>query len=167
MPEPPHGCVERLGLSLKLKRFCQQDCQAPHVNKLDYLSQKFGKWNVWLTDLSSGKQTWLANVKGNRGTISVLVNRAGSRVAYTTCPGERSMCTILTGGAPAQVCDDCGQLRSWSSNGGVMVSQQPMFEGQNWTRFRINRIDTASGRTTILTEKPGTFLFAPDLSPDG
>jgi hypothetical protein len=66
-----------------------------------------------------------------------------------------------------KVCDDCGQLRSWSSNGGVMASQQPILEGPNWTRFRINRIDTASGRTTILTEKPGTFLFAPDLSPDG
>ncbi len=141
------------------------------TGKLAYLSQKFGKWNVWLTDLSSGKQTWLANVEGNRGTISVVVNRAGSRVAYTTCRGERSMCTIFTvaatGGAPARVCDDCGMLRSWSSNGGVMVSQQPSPEGQNWTRFRINRIDTASGRTTILTEKPGTFLFAPDLSPDG
>jgi len=103
--------------------------------------------------------------------ISPSRNRAGSRVAYTTCRGERSMCTIFTvaatGGAPARVCDDCGMLRSWSSNGGVMVSQQPSPEGQNWTRFRINRIDTASGRTTILTEKPGTFLFAPDLSPDG
>ena len=81
------------------------------------------------------------------------------------------MCTIFTvaatGGAPAKVCDDCGQLRSWSSNGGVMASQQPIPKGLNWTRFRINRIDTASGRTTILTEKPGTFLFAPDLSPDG
>jgi Tol biopolymer transport system component len=103
------------------------------TGKLAYLSQKFGKWNVWLTDLSSGKQTWLANVKGNRGTISVLVNRAGSRVAYTTC-GERSMCTIFTvaatGGAPAKVCSDCGQLRSWSSDGRVMASQQPIREGQ-------------------------------------
>ena len=54
------------------------------TGKLAYLSQKFGTRNVWLRDLSSGKQTWLANVEGNYSTISVLVNRAGSRVAYTT-----------------------------------------------------------------------------------
>jgi Tol biopolymer transport system component len=40
-------------------------------------------------------------------------------------------------------------------------------EGQNWTGSRINRIETATGRKTVLAEKPGTFLFAPDLSPDG
>ncbi len=141
------------------------------TGKLAYLSQKFGKWNVWLRDLSSGKQTWIANVKGEASAVSVLVNRAGSRVAYTTCPGEPSMCTIFTvaasGGAPAKVCDDCGQLRSWSSNGAIMVSQQNIVEGSKMARWRINRIETASGRATILTEKPDTFLFAPDLSPDG
>jgi len=59
------------------------------------------------------------------------------------------------------------KLRSWSSDGTVMASQQLILEGPNSTRFRINRIHTATGRTTILTEKSGTFLFAPDLSPDG
>jgi len=142
------------------------------TGKLAYVSRKFGNWNVWLRDLSSGEQTWLANVKGNFGAISVLVNRAGSRVAYTTCPGERSMCSIFTvaasGGAPNKVCDDCGQLRSWSSDSAVMTSQQLIVEGPNSNhRYRINRIETASGRTTVLTEKPDTSLFAPDLSPDG
>lgn len=81
------------------------------------------------------------------------------------------MCTIFTvtanGGAPTKVCDDCGQLRSWSSNGAVMASQQNIVEGSKVARWRINRIEAASGRATILTEKPDTFLFAPDLSPDG
>ncbi len=31
---------------------------------------------------------------------------------------------------------------------------------------RINRIDVASGRKTVLLEKR-SFLFSPDLSPDG
>jgi Tol biopolymer transport system component len=49
-----------------------------------------------------------------------------------------------------------------------MTSQQLIVGGPNSNhRFRINRIDTASGRTTVLTEKPGTLLFAPDLSPNG
>lgn len=165
------GRAEKTFATLPSSGEIDYDPSLSDTGKLANLSQKFGKWNVWLTDLASGKQTWLANAKGNIATLSVLVNRAGSRVAYTTCPGERSMCTIFTvaatGGTPEKVCDACGQLRSWSSDGRVMASQQPVSEGPNWIRFRINRIDAASGQTTILTDKPGTFLFAPDLSPDG
>jgi Tol biopolymer transport system component len=143
------------------------------TGKLAYLSQKLGKWNwsVWLRDLSSGKQTWLANTNGNTFTVSTLIDRAGSRVAYTMCPHDISVCNIFTvaasGGAPERVCENCGQLRSWSSNGAVMASQQLIFEGPKWTGIRINRIETASGRKSVLAEKPGTFLFAPDLSLDG
>jgi Tol biopolymer transport system component len=145
------------------------------TGKLAYVSQKLGKtnWNVWLRDLSSGKQTWLANRKGGgNSTASTLIDRAGSRVAYTTCRSDdNSVCDILTvaasGGAPERVCEDCGQVRSWSANGGVMASQEHVPKGPNWAGSRISRIETATGRKTILAEKPGTFLFAPDLSPDG
>jgi dipeptidyl aminopeptidase/acylaminoacyl peptidase len=55
--------------------------------KLAYVSQESGKWNVWLRELSSGKNpTWLANTNGNALNVSTLINRDGSRVAYTTCP---------------------------------------------------------------------------------
>jgi serine/threonine protein kinase len=141
------------------------------TGKLAYISWKASKWSLWLRDARSGKETWLASANGDFNSVSTFVNRAGSRVAYTTCPGKPSPCNIFTvaasGGAPERVCEDCGHLRSWSSNGAVMVSQQIILEGQKWTGFRINRIETVSGRKTILTEKPGTFLFAPDLSPDG
>jgi eukaryotic-like serine/threonine-protein kinase len=142
------------------------------TGKMAYLSQKLGKrnWNVWLRDLSSGKQTWLANANGN-WLVSTLINRAGSRVAYTTCADDLSRCEILTvaasGGAPSRVCENCGMLRSWSSNGAVMASQERIPEGPSCTGYRINRIETATGRKTVLVEKPDTFLFAPDLSPDG
>jgi Tol biopolymer transport system component len=148
--------------------------------KLAYLSQKSGKWNVWLRDVLSGKQTWLANTNGGALSISTLINRDGSRVAYTTCPDRprpphsspgADWCNIVTvasnGGAPERVCENCGQLRSWSSNGAMMASQELILEGPKWTGSRINRIETATGRKTVLVEKPGTFLFAPDLSPDG
>ena len=143
------------------------------TGKLAYLSQKLGKWNwsVWLRDLASGKQTWLANTSGNTFSGSALINRAGSRVAYTSCPHNVWLCSIYmvptTGGAPERVCENCGQLRSWSSNSEVMASQQLIVEGSKWIESRIDRIEVASGRKTILAEKPGTFLFAPDLSPDG
>jgi Tol biopolymer transport system component len=143
------------------------------TGKLAYLSQKSEKWSlsVWLRDLGSGKQTWLANTSGNTFSASTLINRAGSRVAYTSCSHNVWVCSIFmvaaSGGAPEQVCENCGQLRSWSSNGAVMASQQLMVEGSKWIESRIDRIETASGRKTVLAEKPGTFLFAPDLSPDG
>src|SRR5689334_18354461 len=131
--------------------------------------------NVWLRDLSSGKQNWLANVKGNVSTISVLVNRAGSRVAYTTCPDRprppqsspaADWCNIFT--VAASVRTSLRELRTAAvlvGNGAVMASQQQVLEGPKWTGSRINRIETATGRKTVMVEKPGTFLFAPDLSP--
>jgi Tol biopolymer transport system component len=142
------------------------------TGKLAYLSQRLGKrnWNVWLRDLSSGKQTWLANANGSF-LVSALIDRTGSRVAYTTCAEDTSQCNIFmvaaSGGPPERICENCGMLRSWSSNGAVMASQEPIPEGPNWTGYRINRIEAATGRKTVLAEKLGTFLFAPDFSPDG
>ena len=89
-------------------------------------------------------------------------------MAYTTLQGSKHVTyTIGTeGGTPEKICEDCGQLRSWSADGRVMLSNEPVFEGSKWVAIRINRIDVASGRKAVLLDN-SSFLTAPDLSPDG
>jgi hypothetical protein len=45
-----------------------------------------------------------------------------------------------------------------------MLSNEVVVTGKT---TRINRIDLASGRKTVLFEKPDYLIFSPDLSPDG
>ncbi len=139
------------------------------TGKLAYLSWKAGKWNLWLRDLQSGRATWLASPNGNYYQVSTLVNREGSRVVYTNCEGIPCSISAIApgGGLPEKVCEDCGQLRSWSSDGSVILSQNDMFEGSKYIGTRIYRIDVRERRKTVLLEKRGRLLFSPDVSPDG
>ena len=131
------------------------------TGKLVYLAQRSDKFNLWLRDLPSGKETLLASLEGAINLVSAYISRTGTQVAYTTLlESKPAIYTIgAGGGTPEKICADCGQLRSWSPERRVMLSQDT--EGR-----RIYRIDAVSGRKTVLLEKHG-FLYAPDLSPDG
>ncbi|HTF66105.1 MAG TPA: protein kinase, partial [Edaphobacter sp.] len=138
------------------------------TGKLAYLAQTSGRLTLWLRDLPSGKETLLASVYGNINLVSAYINRTGTQLAYTTLHDSKpAIYTIGAGGGTSEkICEDCGQLRSWSPDGRVMLSQEPVFERSKWVAERIDRIDVASGRKTVLLDKGG-FLFSPDLSPDG
>ena len=97
---------------------------------------------------------------GNINLVSAYINRTGTQLAYTTLQESKPVIYTIGagGGTPEKICEDCGQLRSWSPDGKVMLSQERVFEGSKWVAVRINRIDAASGRKTVLLEKRG-FLF--------
>jgi eukaryotic-like serine/threonine-protein kinase len=113
--------------------------------------------------------TWLASTNGNYYQVSALVNRDGSRVVYTKVEGDTSSVLAIApgGGLPEKVCDDCGQLRSWSSDGVFILSQRDMFDGPKYIGTTTYRTDLREKRKTVLAYKRGTLLFSPDLSPDG
>jgi serine/threonine protein kinase len=140
------------------------------TGKLAYLAQRSDKWNLWLRDMPSGRETFLTSMEGGGDIdrVSAYINRTGTQLAYTTLHESKpAIYTIGAGGGmPEKICEDCGLLRSWSPDGRVMLSQERVLEGSKWVASRIDRIDVASGRKTVLLEKRG-FLFAPDLSPDG
>jgi len=48
-----------------------------------------------------------------------------------------------------------------------MLSQEVIVKSPNLVFTHIDRIDARSGRKSVLLEKEGLLLFAPDLSPDG
>ena len=134
------------------------------TGKLAYVAQRSDKFDLWLRDLPSGKETLLASLEGDINLVSTYINRTGTQVAYTTLhEGKPAIYTIGAGGGTAEkICEGCGQLRSWSPERRVMLSQDTEFDG---AKRRINRIDAVSGRKTVLLEK--NLLYAPDLSPDG
>ena len=104
------------------------------TGKLAYLARTSDKWNLWLRDLPSGKETLLTTVLGNIYSVSARINRTGTQVAYSTLQGSKPVTyTIGTGGGTAEkLCEDCGQLRSWSADGRVMLSQEHIFEGSKF-----------------------------------
>lgn len=140
------------------------------TSKMAYVSEKSGKWNLWIRDLRTDEVTWLARVEGwseyTHAVLSTVIKLDGSRVAYSDCPsGDCAIFTVAaTGGLPEKICDHCGQVRAWSSDGTKMASQEFLWEG---SEFRIDQIDPVSGKMTVLAEKPGAQVLAPDFSPDG
>jgi Tol biopolymer transport system component len=141
-------------------------------NKMAYLSQKSGKWNVWIRDLQNGTETWLASVEGsNPYLVSTVIKPDGSSVAYSTCSEDGDCATFTVaanGGAiPKNICTHCGQVRAWSSDGTTMASQEWVVREGNARETKILRINPITGAKTVIAEEHGLQLFAPDLSPDG
>jgi Tol biopolymer transport system component len=136
------------------------------TGKMAYLSQRSGKWSLWLRNPAGGRETLLATLEGK--APSVVINRRGSRVAYTTCPkGECAIFTVAAvGGSPERVCERCGNLRAWSSDDTVMATQEFVRDRGKIVVSRLSRIETTSRGKSIIAEQKGVFLFAPDFSPD-
>jgi Tol biopolymer transport system component len=48
-----------------------------------------------------------------------------------------------------------------------MASQEGVRDGKKLVGYHLDLIDVPTGRKTVLAEKAGLWLFAPDFSPDG
>ena len=62
------------------------------------------------------------------------------------------------GGAPKVVCDGCGQLTGWSSDGKRVLT--------NNSSGSVTLLDLPTGRTTKLLARPGHWLCCGRFSPD-
>jgi hypothetical protein len=138
--------------------------------KLAYVSLKSNRWNFLVRDLLSGREAWLgSSERSSPYRVSTAITSDGSRVAYSVGGGANS--SIFTvgadGGVSQRVCDHCGQVRAWSLDGKSMASQEAVVEGGTVSGLRINRIDPVSGSKTVIAEKRGVNLYAPDFSRDG
>ncbi len=140
------------------------------TGKMAYFSQKSEKWDLWVRDLHTGRETWLASLKGTDPyDLSTVIKPDGSRVIYSHCPGVLqcvSFTVAATGGPPEKLCDDCGQIRAWSFDGTALASQE-WLPAEKRVGSRIDRVDPVTGKKAILVATPGEYLTAPDLSPDG
>ena len=139
------------------------------TGKMAYVSHKSGKWDLWIRDLGNGRETWVASLDGtNPYMVSVVIKPDGSRVAYSGCRVDFT-CDVFqvaaTGGVPARICDHCGQVRAWSSDGRMATNVFQKFVTE--PSGIIQRIDANTGEKTVIAEKPGMNLYAPAFSRDG
>jgi Tol biopolymer transport system component len=142
------------------------------TGKMAYISQKADRWNIWVRDLKSGKGTWLASAEGRIPfDVSVVISRDGSRVAYSSCRPARGSCDVFdvpaAGGTVRTLCSDCGQVRAWSPDGGKLALQTFFRDAGGALGSRIEALDIATGKVTVVAQESGRHLYAPDFSPDG
>ena len=63
------------------------------TGKLAYLARTSDKWNLWLRDLPSGKETLLTTLLGNIYSVSAYLNRTGTRWPIVHCRDQSRLST--------------------------------------------------------------------------
>lgn len=128
---------------------------------LVFSSNRTGNTDVWIKDLASGRETALTATPVNEDLPKVTLD--GSKVAYATAnqAGLPFYVDVVPagGGVPERVCDDCGVLWDWSSDGRWILF------GQGAVRF-VGPIDTAAAKKADFLKHPRYSLVQPHLSPD-
>jgi Tol biopolymer transport system component/predicted Ser/Thr protein kinase len=87
--------------------------------KLVFCSNRTGNTDVWVKDLSNDREIALTATPMNEDSPKVTLD--GRKVAYNTADQQGSLVHVdvvpAGGGVPERVCDDCGILWDWSSDG--------------------------------------------------
>jgi Tol biopolymer transport system component len=121
-----------------------------------FMSSRTGQREVWITDLSTGRDRQLTLP----GARSAHVSRDGSRLAIDRASETRGIDLVpTTGGASTPLCDGCA-TGDWSPDGRHMVVHRGL-------PSRLLMRDLESGRETELAAHPTWNLFRPRFSPDG
>jgi Tol biopolymer transport system component len=92
-----------------------------------YLTNTAGKWDIWVRDLRTAKEKWIASAEGrNPSQVSLAMRPDGTQVAYSVGRGYYHVSIFVidsSGGVPQRVCSDCGEVVSWAPDG--TSSHQP------------------------------------------
>lgn len=141
------------------------DDRAPSLSAdgktLVFSSNRTGNTDVWIKDLASGRETALTATPVNEDLPKVTLD--GRKVAYATAneQGLPFYADVVSagGGVPERVCEDCGLLWGWSSDGRWILF------GEGAVRF-VGPIDTAAAKKADFLKHPRYSLVQPQLSPD-
>jgi serine/threonine protein kinase/Tol biopolymer transport system component len=132
--------------------------------KLAFLSNRSGNNDVWIKDLTSGKETPLTAtpIPETRARIS----RDGLTVAYNQQGANRQPSIHVVsaqGGVPKVVCSDCGTLLGISADGKKII-YSPGVGGSPLHQFML---DVESGQKTEVLLSTTYGKYRPLFSPDG
>jgi Tol biopolymer transport system component/tRNA A-37 threonylcarbamoyl transferase component Bud32 len=130
---------------------------------LVFASNRTGNTDVWLKDLSSGREMALTATPLNEDLPKVTPD--GAKVAYNTWDGQKELVHVVpaTGGVPEKVCDDCGFLWSWSADSRRILFAAPGADSQTLV---VSAIDPATATKASFLGHPRYTLVQPHLSPD-
>jgi Tol biopolymer transport system component len=125
-------------------------------SKLAYLSDRTGRFEVWVKDLSNGTEVALTGTAKEK--TFAAISRDGSQVAFTD--GIGVYVASSGGGAPRLLCERCGRPDDWSPDGKLIMAPGSMPLG-------IRLLDLTTGRFTRIAAHENLHTTTPHLSPDG
>jgi eukaryotic-like serine/threonine-protein kinase len=134
---------------------------SPDGRKLVFVSTRSGKRDIWMRDLTNGRETTLTVTPAP--VWLPVFSSDGSRVVYTVgeLRGKVGAYSIFSGGGvPEKLCDDCGIAYDWSRDGKWVIIRS---QGQP---RRLWLLSPTSGQRMDLLQHPGYSFYGPQLSPD-
>jgi Tol biopolymer transport system component len=132
-------------------------------NRIAYLSNKKGNFDVWLKDLRRGVETAVA--AGGVPKRYPLISPSGTRIIYGEQAGGRSVGYLVSaaGGDPAKICEGCTQALDWSPDErGILIQRQ-----HDPSPLSVDLLKLPSGETAGFLQHPKWNLSSPRFSPDG
>jgi Tol biopolymer transport system component len=138
---------------------------SPDGLRVAFVSDRSGRWNVWLKELGGGRETALpaANVEA----FAPVFSHDGSRLVYQAGLEYRQpqlrLSVISRDGLPGvsqRLCDGCARPAGFSADG-----HRVLYREREGERGNVNAIDIASGKRMELVN--GDAISHARLSPDG
>jgi Tol biopolymer transport system component len=137
---------------------------SPDGTKLVFVSARSGNSEVWLTDLSTGKETQLT--VGGSAKFFPALSASASKLAYTVGEAGQPAVYILSltpskqPSSSEKVCSGCGGNPRWSPDEKSFLNLE--IDGS------VRLVNVASGeRTAVIDHQEGYSFVEPALSPDG
>ncbi len=126
---------------------------------LVFRSRRAGRFGVVLKSLGTGSETVITRVPEDHYPA---VSHDGTKVAYSYRQNGKMPIFIVaaSGGSPAQVCDDCGEVEAWSA-GGDQILYLAAGEPSG-----VGLLTLGSSPNQAWLKNPGYGIYHPRLSSD-
>ena len=137
-----------------LKRITQDNAAdlhpalSPNGDKLVFVSSRSGSQEIWIKDIRSGELSALTASRSIKWRPRFSPD--GSKVSFSGTRSWDGYIVASGGGAPEMVCEGCGQITGWSSDGKRILC--------NALDGRVNLLELSSRKKVELLARPGHFL---------
>ncbi len=129
--------------------------------KLVFISTRSGNADVWLKDLTTGKETPLTATPQREEQPDITAD--GATISYWIVENERAQihATAAAGGVPEKICENCGRPWDWSPDGRYILHIWAL--GQ----MKLGLADVPARQKHLLLDHPKYELARARFSPDG
>jgi TolB-like protein/Tol biopolymer transport system component len=137
-------------------------------NRLVYVSNRSGDWEVWVRDLKSGREELIYQTPDQ--VNNPRISPDGTSVVFGQKPllanAAFSALVPITGGPARKLCFDCGNMVAWTANPSKILLMAGTRDGTVATGT-IATLDLHSGSVEEVLRDPGHVVVARGLSADG
>jgi eukaryotic-like serine/threonine-protein kinase len=123
-----------------------------------YASDQAGQQNIWIHDLTTGKESSVAPSPDRQGFA--VISGSGTRVAYSAFEGDKRYVYMAAPGAvPEKLCEGCPFAMDWSLDEKTLLILSGI-------PYQTIAMDVASHQQTPILKHPSLGLVYARLSPD-